>query len=335
MTKISIAKITPDMIASMLEMPLSEVWRYARTTERHYKPTEKRVVNGKEREFDVPKYYFKPFTKKLHTVLKRLDLFHASAHGGVKEHSSQTSAKRHCGKTSKFTRDIKNCFPSTTPDMIRNELCRAGFLSETARLLSLLLTVRGRVPQGASTSTDAINLLFLRMDRQISRLCKEAGFAYTRYVDDCVISGKDTALGKQLTKALENEIESIGLIVNQKKSKNMIVSEDKQYVHGLLVHRLGGTMIDSKKKRVALEVAKNYLDHCRKLTPASISETISLRKKLLGHCSYFKSATFSISKHLKKQLKDGDRVALRRMASCNIQCEDGKWWKSPVRAIHD
>jgi hypothetical protein len=211
--------------------------------------------------------------------------------------------------------------------MIRNELHSAGFLPVTARLLSLLLTVRGRVPQGASTSMDAINLLFLRMDEKISRLCKEVGFVYTRYVDDCVISGKDIAIGKRLVETLENEIESVGLEVNQQKSKDMIVSKDKQHVQGLLVHRASGTKISDEKKKVALQVAKDYLDSCRNLTPASISEADALRKKLLGHYSYFKSAKFSIAPHLKRQLNAGNRLALRQLMAHNVQCKNGKWWK--------
>ena len=327
MKKIPVEKITPSLIASLLEIPEKELWQYAQTMWQHYKPPEKRIVNGKEREFDVPKDSLKPLMKKLHRVLMNLDVFHSSAHGGIKRRSPQTSAKRHCGKTHKFTRDIKNCFPSVKPKMIRNELHNAGFLPVTARLLSLLLTVRGRVPQGASTSMDAINLLFLHMDEKISRLCNEVGFVYTRYVDDCVISGKDITIGKQLVATLEKEIEAIGLDVNQKKSKDMIVSEDRQYVQGLLVHRSGGTMISSEKKQVALQVAKDYLDNCRNLTPASMSEAIALRKKLLGHYSYFKSSKFSIAPHLKRQLNAGNRLALRQLKTHNIKCKDEKWWK--------
>ena len=180
----------------MLETSLQEMWRYARETHRHYEPTKKIVVKDKEREFDVPKRHFKSFLKKLHNVLKKLNLFHHAAHGGIKKRSPQTSAKRHCGKKYNWTRDIKSCFPSVTPRMIHSELYRAGFLPDTAKLLSLLLTVHGRVPQGANTSTDAINLLFLHLDGIISRLCKKAGFVYTRYVVRTVNRWRQT-LGKR------------------------------------------------------------------------------------------------------------------------------------------
>ena len=328
MTKITPAEITPDLLAEMLEIPLPEVWRYAKATDRHYEPTVKIRVNGKEREIDKPKNYFKPFLKKLHDVLKGLNLFHSSAHGGIKKRSPQTSAKQHCGKRCNFTRDIKSCFPSTTPTMIRKGLCCAGFLPDTAKLLSLLLTVRGRVPQGANTSVDAINLLFICMDDKLSRLCEGAGFVYTRYVDDCVISGRDVDKGKRLVEILENEIESIGLRINQAKSKTAVAAEHQQSVQGLLVHRSSGTMIDPEKKQVALQIAHDYLANCRKLTPASIIEAAALRKKLLGHYSYFRSSTFSIAKHLKKQLRIGDRLVLRQAGARNIQCKDGKWWNS-------
>ena len=303
MTKTPFAKITPSLLASMLEVRESEIRRYAESTKRHYKPTRIRIVNGKERKFDVPEKHFKQFLKKLHNVLKNLNLFHPSAHGGIKKRSAQTSANLHCGKNVIFTRDIKNCFPSATPVMMREELHRVGFLPETAKLLSQLLTVRGRVPQGANTGTDAINLLFLRIDTKISRLCKNAGFVYTRYVDDCVISGKDIATGQRLIATLEDGINSVALSINQdKKEKNglMVTNKHVQLVQGLLVHRSGRTMICCEKKQVALQVAKDYLDLCQELTPASITGAASLRKKLQGYYSYFKSAKFSIAPHLNK-----------------------------------
>lgn len=290
---------------------------FARTTSQHYKPTAKIIVKKKEgkkkeREIDEPQPHFKAFLKKLHNALKKLNLFHHSAHGGISKRSPQTSAKRHCGKEHhSWTRDIKSCFPSTTPKMIQSELCRAGFPHDTATLLSLLLTVHGRVPQGANTSTDAINLLFLCMDVKISRLCRAVGFVYTRYIDDCAISGKDIEQGERLVEILEEEIKSIGLCLNPDKSNLAIASKHKRKVQGLLVHRSSGTMIDREKKQAALQIAKDYLENCRNLTPDSIVAAASLRKKLLGHYSYFRSATFSIAKHLKRQLRDGERIGLQ------------------------
>lgn len=326
MPSIAVSNITPQMIADALELSLNDAWRFARSTTRQYHPPRKKITRGKEREFDIPKHHFQHILKRLHRLLVELKLFHKSAFGGIKKRSPQKSARRHCGKRFQFTRDIKNCFPSISPQMLERELHATGFRSDTSEFLSLLLTVRGRVPQGATTSMDAINLFFRRIDEEIFLLCQHSGFTYTRYVDDCVISGTDENMGKYLIGRIEKILEDSGLTINRTKSKNTFTNSRRQTVQGFLVHRPSGTSINPEKTKIALEIARNYILQCKSVTLSTVEETAKLRAKLLGYWATFRSADFSIAKHLKTQMNIGDRLALHALKRLGIQLKTEKWW---------
>ena len=271
------------------------------------------MVGNKVRELDVPKPSFKSLLKKLHKLIQSWNIFHSSAHGSIRRHSPQTSAKPHCGKKYLFTTDVRNCFPSTTTDMLFLELSRSQFCTETSVLLSRLLTVHGHVPQGAATSSDAINLLFRRIDGIIWSLCKQNGFVYTRYVDDCNISGNDGRIGKMIVERLESEISSLGLCTNPTKSKCYIQGGDQQRVQGLSVYHKSGTAINKDKEREVQKLALEYIQKCKEYTVASDAEIKRLRVKLTGHLAYFRSANFNKCKHLRKLIRCGDRRKKERM----------------------
>jgi RNA-directed DNA polymerase len=108
--------------------------------------------------------------------------------GGVKGKSNITNAVVHKGKRYKFTTDLKKFFPSVTSDMVYNMLRGHGFSTDVSRILTILCTYKGMLPQGIPTSTHLANLVFLPTDYRIQEACPVPDISYSRFVDDITVS---------------------------------------------------------------------------------------------------------------------------------------------------
>lgn len=110
--------------------------------------------------------------------------------GGVKGRSNITNARAHKGNKYKFTTDIKSFFPSITPSFAYKGFKRLGVSPNVAKTLTELTTFRGKIPQGAPTSTHTANISFLAIDNMINDYCISNKMVYTRLIDDITISSK-------------------------------------------------------------------------------------------------------------------------------------------------
>ncbi len=108
--------------------------------------------------------------------------------GGVKGKSNITNALVHKGKRYKFTTDLKKFFPSVTSDMVYKTLSGYGFSGDVSRILTILCTYKGMLPQGIPTSTHLANVVFLSVDYRIQDASPVPGITYTRFVDDITLS---------------------------------------------------------------------------------------------------------------------------------------------------
>jgi RNA-directed DNA polymerase len=108
--------------------------------------------------------------------------------GGVKGKSNITNALVHKGKRYKFTTDLKKFFPSVTYDMVYNTFRQYGFSGDVSRVVTILCTYKGMLPQGISTSTHLANMVFLPVDYKIQEACPVPDITYSRFVDDITIS---------------------------------------------------------------------------------------------------------------------------------------------------
>ena len=110
--------------------------------------------------------------------------------GGVHGKSILDNAQLHLGARYLVSIDIKNFFPSITPDQVHNVFRRTLNCSPAVSyLLTGLTTYRGRFPQGAPTSPLLANLVLGTFDREIRAACQENGIRYSTWVDDLAFSG--------------------------------------------------------------------------------------------------------------------------------------------------
>ncbi|HEX2950353.1 MAG TPA: reverse transcriptase family protein [Armatimonadota bacterium] len=126
---------------------------------------------------------------------------HEAAHGFRQGRSILSNASPHAGKPVVACFDLQDFFPSIRFPRVRGLFCSLGYSDEVARALAGLCTTyylgskKRMLPQGAPTSPAISNLIARRLDIRLSRLAQALGFTYTRYADDCTMSGEGTSLG--------------------------------------------------------------------------------------------------------------------------------------------
>jgi RNA-directed DNA polymerase len=110
--------------------------------------------------------------------------------GGVKGRSIPDNARRHLRARYLVTIDIRNFFPSISPEWV-HAVWRVTLNCSPpiAYLMTGLTTCRGRLPQGAPTSTLLANLVLSSFDEEIRAVCEANGVAYSSWVDDLAFSG--------------------------------------------------------------------------------------------------------------------------------------------------
>ncbi len=124
-------------------------------------------------------------TRKL--ILSKIEL-PINVHGGRKKCSNITNAKPHQGKKYILTTDLKEFYPSVNHKTVYNTFIELGFNRQTAYYLTRFTTWKKELPQGTPTSTDISNIIFLKTDLKLIKLCNERKITYTRYVDDLTFS---------------------------------------------------------------------------------------------------------------------------------------------------
>jgi hypothetical protein len=270
---VSPASVRVDDIARSMRMSVEECWELARHADTMYKAEDWRgTPSGKLRLIDPPTDVGYRRLVSLHDFIQHARLFHPAAHGGVKRRSCFTSATVHCGRRFVWNRDVSDCYPSITPDMLFHQLRVLGFRPDVCNLLAMLLTVRGRVPQGSPSSGDALNLFLWMLDQTMASLCGRCGLRYTRVADDVVISGDNRNAGFAAVELLEAKLEEMGLRVNIRKREEsgFQPASARQRVHNIQVNDRRGTTIVPEQWEKATDVARGYVRGCRSAQPSTL-----------------------------------------------------------------
>ncbi len=141
----------------------------------------KRIINPSKRRLKVIQ---KRINKNILSKLKMPDY----AYGAVKGRSNITNAKKHQGKKFKFTTDLKDFFPSITNTSVFQMFVNEGFSPSVSRILTKLTTFKGRIPQGAPTSSTVANLVFIKTGDILQELSSKYSLTFTSFVDDLTFS---------------------------------------------------------------------------------------------------------------------------------------------------
>ena len=191
---------TPKHLAFVLKVDLKEIQSILKDINKFYR--EKIIV--KTDKFGKPKLDSKgkpkqriinPSINRLKVIQKRIQkniLLNLDmpdyAYGAVKGRDNVSNAKKHQGKKYKFTTDLKDFFPSITNKSVYEMFVEEKFSHEVSSILTKLTTYKGKIPQGAPTSSTLANLVFRKTGDILDNFSKENGLTFTSFVDDMTFS---------------------------------------------------------------------------------------------------------------------------------------------------
>lgn len=154
------------------------------------------------REFDIPKKsggmrHVENPTRPLKLVQARLARLLGRVtppdylYCPVKGRCYVTNAAQHAGHRVVRTLDIRKFFPSTPSKRVFwffHKVMRCE--RDIAGTLTALATYQQHLPTGSPLSPIMAYFAHVDMWEEISQLCRDRGFTFTVYVDDCTISGE-------------------------------------------------------------------------------------------------------------------------------------------------
>lgn len=153
--------------------------------------------SGGYRTITAPCDELKELQKKVVKTIEKMGWLPSNnAHGFVKKRNCKTALEVHQKHKSRWflKLDIHDFFGSTTSLMITEALKKNGVtctLSDSCMdKLVNIVTLDGRVPQGAPTSPMICNIVMNEYDYKIQKYCHKNGLIYTRYADDILISSR-------------------------------------------------------------------------------------------------------------------------------------------------
>jgi hypothetical protein len=207
--------------------------------------------------------------------------------GFVQKRSTIQNAKLHVGQRIIVHVDIENFFDSIGIDRVNKAFIRLGCPDSSAALLAKICTLKGFLPQGASTSPILSNLVCADLDQDASSFATREGARYSRYGDDMTFSGEkpvDVAAVKRM-------VEQHGFKLRDDKTRTQWRGKS-QFVTGLAVFDPSGPRAPARSKRrlrLELHYARRYGIESHIERVACEWTDLRLRKYWSGWLDYLRS----------------------------------------------
>ena len=226
---------TPKHLAFTLKVDIKEIQSIIKNIDNFYREK----IEIKKDKFGKPKLDAKgepkkriinPSTKRLKVIQTRIHRnilnkieMPSYAFGAVKGKDNVDNAKQHQGKKYKFTTDLKDFFPSITNKAVFKMFVSQGFSPEASRLLTKLTTYKGKIPQGAPTSSTLANLVFIKTGDILQEFAKENNATFTSFVDDMTFSSAQDFKSKlpQILEIITNDYKISHKKTNYSRNPNI------------------------------------------------------------------------------------------------------------------
>lgn len=149
-----------------------------------------------------------------------------------------------------YQTDLERFFESITSDLIRTVLTKAttpvSDLAEHIDHILSLLTIKGTLPIGYSTSPILSNACLIGFDKRLAAVSGARNWVYTRYADDIILSANDRLAVEDATHVIEDCLVSElgeGFALNRSKTKLTTIGR-KIKLLGLVILPTGNIVVD-------------------------------------------------------------------------------------------
>ncbi|HEY7327634.1 MAG TPA: reverse transcriptase family protein [Gemmataceae bacterium] len=229
---------------------------------RHFSKPKK---HGGRREIFEPDVNLKRIQRELIASYFKGEQLHPAAIAYRKDKSIAHHVWPHAGAEWLITADVADFFPATREDRIEDWW---GERADTtlARLLTILTTYRGSLPQGAPTSPGLSNLVNCELDERLTRRAGAAGARYTRYCDDMVFSWpRRMGPPSDFENGVRATLHEFGYTLHPNKGWRVYQRRDEPEITGVILTRHGRVRLPDHFRRVIRRLGRsdNPLDAFR------------------------------------------------------------------------
>lgn len=241
-------------------------------SDENYKEWYKKEKN-KSRLIEEPRAALDKVQKNLFAQLRKIQMppWLKSGQRGIKP---QDNALAHCGNVFLVNVDIEAFFQSTKREFVyrcfQNEF---RMTDDVASILADLVTYKGHIPTGTSTSQIMAFWAYKKTFERIQRLCESKRIEMTLWVDDITFSSPKP-FPRGWTSDINKILGDVDLCLKTKKTKRYSNHEFKT-VTGSAVSPEGHLLVRNAKRKEILDI----LAH-RRVEDLTLKEARSLLGKL-------------------------------------------------------
>lgn len=217
------------------------------------------------------------------------------------------SAKMHSGKKWILKMDIKSFYdsvPSHEIQRVVSKVCRRINQYNNSLSYLSLVTINGKLPTGAPTSSHIANACFKRIDKEIMSISSAFVVDYTRYVDDLTFSSYCKETLEIVEKRVAAILEFYGYKINKMKTK--YISDNKQQnILGLVVNNYQVRLPKDFKRKIRAMLHSYAVYICNSSTKDTkhLAWDIRRMRQLEGYISYINHIDSKFYVQLKRYAK--------------------------------
>jgi len=190
---------------------------------------------GGKREIASPRFFLKTIQYWIKSYILCHLQIHKACHAYLRGRSIISNAKPHVGKRYVANIDIEDYFGSISRDHVFRLLKKNGIGENLSGTVANIVTLDGKLPQGAPTSPDISNAFLLEVDEKLTKLSEAYKLKYTRYADDITISGESRSDIESVISRCNMLLGEYGLKLKDEKTR-VASNKTTQRVTGLVVN---------------------------------------------------------------------------------------------------
>lgn len=205
-------------LARLLGLSKLELYELAERAPELYRPATLYVPYKEPRRISVPTHHLASIQRRILCRIFVAFRPHDCSYGGIKGKTARENAATHLNKLFRLKIDVRKFYPNVHHCWVQSFFQnRLGCIPPVASTLRRLLTLKGGLPQGTSTSPALADQILKPIDTRLNGAFHPRGITYTRWVDDITISA-DFSLSSYVS-LIARIFRSYGLRIHERGDK--------------------------------------------------------------------------------------------------------------------